>query len=93
MRGAVLCALFVSAACASSPTAPSSTVSSAPSPSPPPTLNVGTGVVSVGVRAGEQYTVLVGAPVHMPPAQRYEVKTFIAGGPDGVCSIRRCVAF
>ena len=40
--------------------------------------NVGTGVVSVGVRAGEKYTVLVGAPVHMPPAQRYEIKTFIA---------------
>jgi hypothetical protein len=43
--------------------------------------NVGTGIVSVGVRAGEKYTVLVGAPVHMPPAQRYEVKTFIAEAP------------
>jgi hypothetical protein len=43
--------------------------------------NVGTGVVSVGVRAGEKYTVLVGAPVHTPPAQRYEVKTFLTAGP------------
>jgi hypothetical protein len=43
--------------------------------------NVGTGVVSAGVRAGEKYTVLVGAPVHMPPAQRYEIQTFIAEGP------------
>ena len=40
--------------------------------------NVGTGVVSVGVRAGERYAVLVGAPVHMPPSQRFEVRTFIA---------------
>jgi hypothetical protein len=45
------------------------------------TQNVGTGVVSVGVRAGETYTVLVGARVHTPPAQRYEVKTFIDEGP------------
>ena len=43
--------------------------------------NVGTGVVSVGVRAGERYAVFVGAPVHVPPALRYEVKTFIAEAP------------
>lgn len=38
------------------------------------TQNVGTGVVSVGVSAGQTYTVLVGAPVNMP-AQRYVVTT------------------
>ena len=40
------------------------------------TQNVGTGVVSVGVTAGQKYTVLVGAPVDMP-AQRYEVATSV----------------
>jgi hypothetical protein len=42
---------------------------------------IGTGVVSVGVRAGEKYTVLVGAAVQMPPAQRYEIHTHIAEKP------------
>lgn len=40
------------------------------------TPNVGTGVVSVGVTAGQKYTVVVGAPVDMP-AQRYEVTTAV----------------
>lgn len=40
------------------------------------TQNVGTGVVSVGVTAGQKYTVLVGAPVNIP-AQRYEVTTVV----------------
>jgi hypothetical protein len=40
------------------------------------TQNVGTGVVSVGVSAGQKYTVLVGAPVGMP-TQRYEVTTSV----------------
>ena len=42
------------------------------------TQNRGTGVVSVGVRAGERYAVLVGAAVHTPPSQRFEVRMFIA---------------
>jgi len=36
----------------------------------------GTGVASVGVRAGERYYVFVGAPVGVP-AQRYEVSTSV----------------
>jgi hypothetical protein len=40
------------------------------------TQNVGAGVVTVGVTAGQKYTVLVGAPVDMP-GQRYEVTTSI----------------
>ena len=40
------------------------------------TQNVGTGVVSVGVTAGQKYTVLVGAPVDMP-SQQYKVTTAV----------------
>src|SRR5688572_32048208 len=70
MRIGVLCALLT-AACGSSPTAPSSTVSAAPSPSPPPsptpappTAPAATSFRVTGVVTDETGTPLHGLPLH-----------------------------